>query len=217
MENKKIPTSVYAEMTPNPMTMKFVADRLLISGGMQVEYKSASDAKGSSALAQELFHFPFVKSVFISSNFVTVTRDESLDWDMIVMQLREYIREWLLDNEIAVSTIPAHLMINETTSHASQQPNTSPSSIPTVDFPKLPASPYDDEIVHLLNEFVRPAVEQDGGAIDFVGYDNKVVYVNMRGACSGCPSSTATLKGGIENLLKAKLPDVVEEVMAQSV
>jgi Fe-S cluster biogenesis protein NfuA len=214
MEKKKIPTSVYAEMTPNPMTMKFVADRLLIAGGWQVEYKNAADAKGSSALAQELFHFPFVKSVFISSNFVTVTRDESLDWDMIVMQLREYIREWLMENEIAVSTIPAHLMVNE----PPENKLTSATPLATaMDVPSLPASPYDEEIIHLLNEYVRPAVEQDGGAIDFVGYDNKVVYVNMRGACSGCPSSTATLKGGIENLLKAKLPEVVEEVMAQSV
>lgn len=212
METKKIPTSVYAEMTPNPMTMKFVADRILIGGGLQVEYKKPSDAKGSSPLAEELFHFPFVKSVFISSNYVTVTRDESLDWDMIVMQLREYIREWLMDNEIAVSNVPAELM-----SRAEKTEILSSNNEPSQNISSLPASPYDDEIVYLLNEFVRPAVEQDGGAIDFVGYDNKKVYVNMRGACSGCPSSTATLKGGIENLLKAKLPDAVEEVIAQSV
>jgi Fe-S cluster biogenesis protein NfuA len=187
MEKKKIPTSVYAEMTPNPLTMKFVANRSLIVGGMQVEYKNSTEAKGSSPLAQELFHFPFVKSVFISSNFVTITRDESLDWDMIVMQFEEQ-------------------KIHDP--HSALSPSYSP---------KLPPSEYDEEIIHLLNEYVRPAVEQDGGAIDFVGYDNKVVYVNMRGACSGCPSSTATLKGGIENLLKAKLPNVVEEVMAQSV
>lgn len=212
METKKIPTSVYAEMTPNPLTMKFVADRILIGGGLQVEYKKSSDAKGSSPLAEELFHFPFVKSVFISSNYVTVTRDESLDWDMIVMQLREYIREWLMDHEIAVSNVPAELM-----SRAEKTEIQSSNNVPSQNISSLPASPYDDEIVYLLNEFVRPAVEQDGGAIDFVGYDNKKVYVNMRGACSGCPSSTATLKGGIENLLKAKLPDAVEEVIAQSV
>lgn len=212
METKKIPTSVYAEMTPNPMTMKFVADRILIGGGLQVEYKKSSDAKGSSPLAEELFHFPFVKSVFISSNYVTVTRDESLDWDMIVMQLREYIREWLMDHEIAVSNVPAELM-----SRAEKAEPISSTHETSQNIASLPASPYDDEIVYLLNEFVRPAVEQDGGAIDFVGYDNKKVYVNMRGACSGCPSSTATLKGGIENLLKAKLPDAVEEVIAQSV
>ncbi len=216
MDKKKIPTAVYAEMTPNPATMKFVADRLLISGGLQVEYKNTQEAKGSSALAEELFHFPFVKGVFISSNYVTVTRDESLDWDMIVMQLREYIREWLMDNEVAVSTIPAHLMSRadvETQKNVTGQKDHLPSSSNEVFSP----SPWDEEIIHLLNEYVRPAVEQDGGAIDFVGYDNKKVYVNMRGACSGCPSSTATLKGGIENLLKAKMPEAIEEVIARSV
>jgi Fe-S cluster biogenesis protein NfuA len=216
MDKKKIPTAVYAEMTPNPATMKFVADRLLITGGLQVEYKSAQDAKGSSALAEELFHFPFVKGVFISSNYVTITRDESLDWDMIVMQLREYIREWLMENEIAVSTIPASLMSRETPQkdpNADSDNNNVSKSENIVFAP----SPYDEEIIFLLNEYVRPAVEQDGGAIDFVGYDNKKVYVNMRGACSGCPSSTATLKGGIENLLKAKLPEAIDEVIAQSV
>jgi Fe-S cluster biogenesis protein NfuA len=216
MDKKKIPTAVYAEMTPNPTTMKFVADRLLISGGLQVEYRNAQESKGSSALAEELFHFPFVKSVFISSNYVTITRDESLDWDMIVMQLREYIREWLMDNEIAVSTSPAHLLsradVETQKDNLEQKDHSSASS--NHDFAP---SQWDEEIIHLLNEYVRPAVEQDGGAIDFVGYDNKKVYVNMRGACSGCPSSTATLKGGIENLLKAKLPDAIDEVIARSV
>jgi Fe-S cluster biogenesis protein NfuA len=216
MDKKKIPTAVYAEMTPNPATMKFVADRLLISGGLQVEYRTAQEAKGSSALAEELFHFPFVKSIFISSNYVTITRDESLDWDMIVMQLREYIREWLMENEIAVSTIPASLMSRETPQADLGAKGDNPTVTRSENVVFAP-SPFDEEIIFLLNEYVRPAVEQDGGAIDFVGYDNKKVYVNMRGACSGCPSSTATLKGGIENLLKAKLPEAIDEVIAQSV
>ncbi len=216
MDKKKIPTAVYAEMTPNPSTMKFVADRLLISGGLQVEYRIAQEAKGSSALAEELFHFPFVKSIFISSNYVTITRDESLDWDMIVMQLREYIREWLMENEIAVSTIPASLMSRETPQADSGANRDNPTIARSENVVFTP-SPFDEEIIFLLNEYVRPAVEQDGGAIDFVGYDNKKVYVNMRGACSGCPSSTATVKVGIENLLKAKLPEAIDEVIAQSV
>jgi Fe-S cluster biogenesis protein NfuA len=176
----------------------------------------AQEAKGSSALAEELFHFPFVKSIFISSNYVTITRDESLDWDMIVMQLREYIREWLMENEIAVSTIPASLMSRETPQADSGDNGENPTIARSENAVFAP-SPFDEEIIFLLNEYVRPAVEQDGGAIDFVGYDNKKVYVNMRGACSGCPSSTATLKGGIENLLKAKLPEAIDEVIAQSV
>jgi len=208
-ERKKIPTSVYAEMTPNPATMKFVADRLLLTGGIQVEYKSKTEAKGSSPLAEELFNFPFVTNVFIAQNFVTVTKDNSLEWDMIVMQLREYVREWLMDNEIAVSAVPAELMSR---SSAKIQEATSPNA-PSVNREDFQPSEHDETIMALLEEFVRPAVENDGGAIDFVAYSDKKVFVEMKGACAGCPSSTATLKGGIENLLKAKLPNIVEEVI----
>jgi Fe-S cluster biogenesis protein NfuA len=211
---KKIPTSVYAEMTPNPSAMKFVADRALVTGGMQIEYRSKNEAKGSSPLAEELFNFPFVTNVFISSNFVTVTKDESLGWEMIVMQLREYIREWLMDHEVIVSAVPAELL-NRTKS--------TPQAIDAalekghVDYSVFEKSEYDEQIRSLLEEFVKPAVEMDGGAIDFMAYKDKRVYVQLKGSCSGCPSSTATLKGGIENLLKAKLPDVVEEVVAEAV
>jgi len=207
---KKIPTSVYAELTPNPAAMKFVADRTLISGGLQVEYRTQKEARGSSPLADEIFNFPFVKSVFISGNYVTVLKDESLGWEMIVQQLREYIREWLMLNEIAVSAVPAELLSRAQSSDATEIKVTR-------NRPHADPSPYDDDIRFLLDEFVRPAVESDGGAIDFVAYKDKIVYVEMRGSCSGCPSSTATLKGGIENLLKSKLPDIVDEVIAESV
>jgi Fe-S cluster biogenesis protein NfuA len=213
MEKKKIPTAVYAEMTPNPSAMKFVADRALVSGGLQVEYRSKAEAKNSSPLAEELFNFPFVTNVFISGNFVTVTKDGSLGWEMVVMQLREYIREWLMDNEVTVSAVPTELL--------QRAPIADPTELgapkPAVDYSAMEASPYDDEIRFLLDEYVRPAVEQDGGAIDFMAYKDKKVYVQMKGSCSGCPSSTATLKGGIENLLKSKLPEVVEEVVAEAV
>lgn len=213
MEKKKIPTAVYAEMTPNPSAMKFVADRALVNGGLQVEYRSKAEAKNSSPLAEELFNFPFVTNVFISGNFVTVTKDGSLGWEMVVMQLREYIREWLMDNEITVSAIPTELL--------QRAPIADPTELgapkPAIDYSAMEASPYDDEIRFLLDEYVRPAVEQDGGAIDFMAYKDKKVYVQMKGSCSGCPSSTATLKGGIENLLKSKLPEVVEEVVAEAV
>lgn len=213
MNTKKIPTSVYAEMTPNPAAMKFVADRALITGGLQIEYRSKTEAKNSSPLAEELFNFPFVTNVFISGNFVTVSKDESLGWEMIVMQLREYIREWLMDNEVAVSAVPTELL-DRKPSMSSEELGVEKSN---VDYSQFEASPYDDEIRFLLDEFVRPAVEQDGGAIDFMAYKDKKVYVQMKGSCSGCPSSTATLKGGIENLLKSKLPSVVEEVVAEAV
>lgn len=210
----KIPTSVYAEMTPNPSAMKFVADRKLITGGLQVEFRSKSEAKGSSPLAEELFNFPFVTNVFVSNNFVTVTKDESLGWEMIVMQLREYIREWLTDHEVAVSAVTAEL-INRT----KETPEAIDAAIESgsMDYSSFEPTEFDTPIRELLEEFVKPAVEMDGGAIDFMAYKNKKVYVQLKGSCSGCPSSTATLKGGIENLLKAKLPDIVDEVVAESV
>jgi len=118
-----------------------------------------------------------------------------------------------MDNEVTVSAVPTELL--------QRAPIADPTELgapkPAVDYSAMEASPYDDEIRFLLDEYVRPAVEQDGGAIDFMAYKDKKVYVQMKGSCSGCPSSTATLKGGIENLLKSKLPDVVEEVVAEAV
>jgi Fe-S cluster biogenesis protein NfuA len=193
--------------------MKFVADRPLIAGGLQVEYRSKQEARGSSLLAEELFNFPMVKSIFISGNYVTVLKDESLGWEMIVQQLRDYIREWLMDNPVTVSAVPAHLLnrVVETPNDHSTE-----GKISTMDYSSFAPTEYDDVIRDLLDEFVRPAVEQDGGAIDFMAYNDKKVYVQLKGSCSGCPSSTATLKGGIENLLKAKMPDIVEEVIAEN-
>jgi NFU1 iron-sulfur cluster scaffold homolog, mitochondrial len=211
---KRIPTALYAEMTPNPNAMKFVADRQLITGGLQVEYRTKMEARGSSLLAEELFNFPMVKSVFISGNYVTVLKDDSLGWEMIVQQLRDYIREWLMDNPVTVTAVPAHLL--NRTAEATSTNEVATNKTSSVDYTKFAPSEYDDAIRHLLDEFVRPAVEQDGGAIDFMAYDDKKVYVQLKGSCSGCPSSTATLKGGIENLLKAKMPDVVEEVIAEN-
>lgn len=213
-EKKKLPVSVYAEMTPNPAAMKFVSDRILIPGGMQVEYRTKSEAKNSSPLAEELFNFPFVKSIFISSNYVTVLKDESLGWEMIVQQLREYVREWLMENEVAVSAIPAELLQRTNSTESGEE---SKGNHAAIDYSQFEETEYDDQIRFLLNEFVRPAVEMDGGAIDFMAYKDKKVYVQMKGSCSGCPSSTATLKGGIENLLKAKMPEIVEEVIAEAV
>ena len=214
MSTTKIPTNVYAEMTPNPTTMKFVADRPLVSDGHQLEFLNPEQAALCSPLAAELFNFPFVTGVFISGSIVAVTKDESLGWEMIVNQLREYIREWLMDNEFAVESDKVEAALNlpgEASSELSPDENIAP-----VDFIKeadIEPSEHDNEIKRLLDEFVRPAVEQDGGAIDFVAYKEGSVYVHLRGACSGCPSSTQTLKGGIEQLLKSKL-DAVQDVVA---
>jgi Fe-S cluster biogenesis protein NfuA len=213
-----IPTSVYAEMTPNPEVMKFVADRDLLPGGHQVEFRSAQEAAVCSPLASELFHFPFVTSVFISGPFVSVTKESALGWEMIVQQLREYIREWLMEHAVAVdvealeAAQASGMLVPGAGSEgvvAAGQTAPHPAFIADAD---IVPSPFDDAIRHLLDEFVRPAVEQDGGAIDFKAFKDGTVYVHMRGACSGCPSSMQTLKGGIEQLLTAKIPEVREVV-----
>lgn len=217
MSTKKFPTNVYAEMTPNPTTMKFVADRNLVEGGHQLEFLSPEQAALCSPLAVELFHFPFVTGVFISGSIVSVTKDESLGWEMIVNQLREYIREWLMDNEFAVdeSKVKDTMdVLGESSSEALSSENTARADFITE--AEIAPSEHDDEIKRLLDEFVRPAVEQDGGAIDFVAFKEGTVYVHLRGACSGCPSSTQTLKGGIEQLLRSKL-EAVEDVVAVGV
>lgn len=206
----RIPTEVYAEMTPNPATMKFVTNRMLIEGGQQVEFTNQEQCKEASPLAAELFNFPFVKAVFISGNFVAVAKDDTLGWEMIQQQLRDYVREWLVENEIAVAFVPEKLQpsaVFEESDESEDRPQ-------SIDYSGMVPTDFDAEIRNLLDEFVRPAVEQDGGAIDFKAFHEGKVYVQLRGACSGCPSSMQTLKGGIEGLLRSKL-DVVQEVVAE--
>lgn len=194
----RIPTTVYAEMTPNPSNMKFVANRLLVEGGLSVEFNSLEEAKGRSPLAEELFQFPFVSGVFIASNFVTIAKTDAIGWDLVNMQLREFVREYLTDNKVVITN--AEQLVAEKKEATEKA------------FENLTPSEYDDKIVELLDEYVRPAVEGDGGAIDFKSFNNGVVTVTLRGSCSGCPSSSATLKGGIETLLKQMIPAVTEVV-----
>jgi len=193
-----VSVTVYAEMTPNPSTMKFVANKYLLTTGDSVEFSSKSDAKGYSPMAEELFNFPFVKNVFVAANFITITKTDNVPWDFITMELREFVKNWISEGKDVLIQMPAPKTVVEATDDK-----------PMKEY--LP-SEYDDAIRSLLDEYVRPAVENDGGAIDFRGFENGVVTVVMRGSCAGCPSSTATLKGGIENLLKSHLPEVKEVV-----
>ncbi len=193
-----VPVTIYAEMTPNPSTMKFVANKYLLITGDSVEFSSSAEAKGFSPLAEELLNFPFVKNVFIAANFVTITKTDNLAWDFITMELREFIKDWIANGKDVLIQMPSQ--------HAEASDET--------ENPKKVYAPseYDDAIRNLLDEYVRPAVENDGGAIEFRGYEEGKVTVVMRGSCAGCPSSTATLKGGIENLLKSHLPEVTEVI-----
>jgi len=221
METQRIPTSVYAEMTPNPAVMKFVADRTLVPQSHQLEFRTKAEAMTCSPLATELFNFPFVTGVFMSGSMVSVTKDESLGWEMIVQQLRTYITEWLMEHAEAVEEAKLENAVASLGQRPSEGTDAPSNDVPQpegvfIDLKDVQPTEHDDTIKQLLEEFVRPAVEQDGGAIDFVAFKEGTVYVHLRGACSGCPSSTQTLKGGIEQLLKSKM-DVVEEVVAAGV
>jgi Fe-S cluster biogenesis protein NfuA len=198
--------TVYAEMTPNPNTIKFVSDIMLMNGGETADFLTPEEAKGCSSMASALFNFPFVKSMFFANNFVTITKTDSIEWSMITNDLRDFVRAWLQENDDVVEVLPNAREVE--TSGGAVNPRKTVTEKAELN------SEADKMIYDLLEEYVRPAVESDGGAIDFQNFDpvTGIVTVVLRGACSGCPSSTATLKGGIESLLKANMPDVREVV-----
>jgi len=200
----KRPVTMYAESTPNPATMKFVADVMLVTDGNTAEYVNQQEAKGSSSLAEALFNFPFVSGVFIASNFIAITKTDALQWEYVSEELKAFVLDWLQNNEVIIENVPEEREVELT-----EKGNTEKvSSAPQI------KTDTDKKIFELLEEFVRPAVESDGGAIDFQSFDEVTgtVTVVLKGACSGCPSSTATLKGGIESLLKTHMPEVQEVV-----
>jgi Fe-S cluster biogenesis protein NfuA len=192
-----LPVIIYAESTPNPATMKFVANRPLVNE-RTVEYTDPTQAKGSP-LATELFRFPFVKGVYFASNFVTITKSPAVDWVEVMNELREYIREFLDSGKEPVKDYPEPVVKETAASSAA------------------PLNPTEAEskIIEILEEYIKPAVEQDGGEIAFRSFEDGVVNVVLRGSCSGCPSSTLTLKAGIEQLLKRMVPGV-ESVVAEN-
>ena len=195
---KKVPVTVYAESTPNPSVMKFVANKKLVTA--LYEFTSIEEAK-YSPLATELFHFPFVKSVFIDGNYVSITKYDITEWQEITIEIREYIKKYVESGKDIVLPEAA-----ETLQKTSAQKDSNFEALDDTS----------KEIVNILEEYVKPAVASDGGNIQFISYDanEKNVSVLLQGACSGCPSSTYTLKSGIENMLKEMLPGKIETVEA---
>ncbi|CAM3538064.1 thioredoxin-related protein [Flavobacterium saliperosum S13] len=197
--NKKVPVTVYSETTPNPSVMKFVASKMLTKTA--VECKNI-DETAASPLAKDLFTFPFVKEVFIDENYVSVSKYDVADWMEITQEIRSFIKIYIEEGK----TVIDETQLVKTANHEKQQEEY---------FEKLDAT--SQQIINILEEYVKPAVQSDGGNIAFQSYDEKEkrVKVILQGACSGCPSSTFTLKSGIENMLKEMLHD--QEIKVEAV
>ncbi len=197
-EIKKLPITIYAESTPNPAVLKFVANKLLTT--KTAEFKNIDDTI-ASPLAKELFKFPYVKELFMDENYISVTKYTSVEWQEISNEIRSFIKEYIENgNEIINESLLVSIPKNE-----KQQ---------IANFDNLDTT--SQQIINILEEYVKPAVQADGGNILFDSYDEaeKRVKVVLQGACSGCPSSTFTLKNGIENMLKDMLNDEAIKVEA---
>ncbi len=194
--SKKNPITIYAESTPNPEVLKFVANRTLAN--TMYEFKNKSETV-FAPLANELFNFPFVKEVFMNTNYISITKKNNYNWQEFSNELREFIRNYIEDNKTIFKD--EILQKQEQTNQLTEDRD---------------YSEIEKEIISILNEYIRPAVEGDGGNIAFDSYNTntKTVKVILQGACSGCPSSTVTLKNGIENMLREMLSGKVDYVEA---
>ncbi len=193
---QKVPVTVYAESTPNPNVMKFVANKMLVE--QIAEYKSIEEAS-SAPLAQALFSFSFINEVFFDTNYISINKNATIEWEESVMEIREFIRSYLEEDKPII----------DVASVEGKNAEIKQKAIENLD-------ETSQEIVKIIDDYIKPAVASDGGNILFDTYneEDKSVHVILQGACSGCPSSTITLKNGIENMLKEMLPGKVATVSA---
>ncbi len=193
----KSPVMLYTEQTPNPESLKFVTNRMLYRG--TADFREAEGAREWSPLASALFEFPYVKGVYVCNNFVTVTKEFSYAWEDIMLKLKEFIKNYIDDDKIIIKEgFEEEKIRRESTSVGEQY---------TGDEAELV-----QKIKELIDTYVKPAVEMDGGNIEFKSFDSGKVTVILQGSCSGCPSSTVTLKSGIEGMLKRMIPEVTEVI-----
>ena len=192
--------SIYAESTPNPEVMKFVSNRMLAD--KSIEFLTDDDAK-QIPMIHKIFSLEYVESVFLSSNFISIKKKNDIEWGEVLIEIRNFITTLL--NEDDIQNYTADIIVKE-----KEEVKLSPKNKQA----NNKRSDEENEIIQILDEYIRPAVEGDGGAIEFDSFSEGIVKVVLKGACSGCPSSTLTLKSGIESLLIQKLGDKVKEVVA---
>ena len=187
-KEKSNPISIYTESTPNPSVLKFVSNKLIVEDSF--EFNNIDEAQ-EMEFAKKLFEFPYIKSIYISKNFVSITKYDLKNWDEVTLELRNFIKNYLENNKIDFKT-------------------------KKVEVKEIQLDDTSKQIISILDEYIKPAVSSDGGNILFDSYDpdKKLVKVVLQGACSGCPSSTVTLKNGIENMLKEMLSEKVQTVEA---
>lgn len=194
----KRPVLLYTEQTPNPESLKFVTNRMLYNG--TAEFKEEEFAREWSALAAALYDFPYVKKVYIANNYVTLTKEFNYSWEDVMLKLKEFIKNYLTEDKPIIKEGFAE-------------------EIARIEEERGVSYEYDEDdaeavkqIKELIDTYVKPAVEMDGGNIEFKSFHEGIVTVIMQGSCSGCPSSTVTLKSGIESMLKRMMPQVKEVV-----
>jgi Fe-S cluster biogenesis protein NfuA len=199
MENTatKSPVMLYTEQTPNPESLKFVTNRMLYKG--TADFREEALAQEWSPLGAALFELPYVKGVYISNNFVTITKEFNYEWHDVMLKLKDFIKNYVEDGGTIVNEGFAEAMVALEAEKGGQQ--YSGDEVEIV-----------QKIKDLIDTYVKPAVEMDGGNIEFKSYNQGVVNVILQGSCSGCPSSTVTLKAGIEGMLKRMVPEVQEVV-----
>lgn len=188
---------LYTEQTPNPESLKFVTNRMLYRG--TADFREEAFAREWSPLAAGLFDHPFVKGVYITNNFVTVTKEFNYEWADIMLKLKEFIKKYVEDGSEIIKEGFSEAMEKVEAERAAEQFTGEDGDLAR-------------RIKELIDTYVKPAVEMDGGNIEFKSYDKGIVHVSMQGSCSGCPSSTVTLKAGIEGMLKRMVPEVKEVV-----
>lgn len=193
----KSPVMLYTEQTPNPEALKYVTNRMLYRG--IAEFKDKELAVQWSPMANSLMELPYIKSVYFNNNYVTIMKEMNYEWEDIMLKIKEFIKDYVeKDGAIVLDGFAEYIEKQAAESNAVQFSGES--------------GEIAKKVKELIDTYVKPAVEMDGGNIEFKSFDAGKVYVTMQGSCSGCPSSSVTLKAGIEGMLKRMIPEVTEVV-----